>query len=158
MDDMICCFTGHRKIEKRHSLFLVSSLKRVLRRKYEQGFRIFRAGGALGFDTVAALSVLELRRELPEIKLHLILPCKDQDAKWGEYDRRVYRSILAAADSVTYAEEYYIVGCMHKRNRMLVDGSQCCIAYYNGNRSEKSGTEYTFRYAQGKNVEIINVW
>ena len=158
MNGKICCFTGHRRIEKRHSLFLVSTLKRVLRKKYEQGFRIFRAGGALGFDTVAALSVLELRSELPDIELHLLLPCRDQDARWGEYDKRVYRSIVSLADKVTYAEEFYVVGCMHKRNRMLVDGSQCCIAYYDGVGNEKSGTEYTYRYASGKNIEIINVW
>lgn len=158
MNDLICCFTGHRKIERRHSLFIVPSLKRVLRKKYQQGFRIFRAGGALGFDTAAALSVLELQRELPDIKLHLILPCKDQDSRWNEYDRKVYRSILSAADRITYAEEFYLPGCMHKRNRMLVDGAQCCIAYYNGLQTGKSGTEYTCGYALQKNVELINLW
>jgi uncharacterized phage-like protein YoqJ len=157
MNELICCFTGHRRIEAKHSLTLVSSLKNVLRQKYRQGFRIFRAGGALGFDTVAALSVLELRGELPEIKLHLILPCKDQDAKWGFYDKKVYRSILNEADAVVYAEESYLPGCMHKRNRMLVNGAQCCIAYYNGSESGKSGTEYTYRYAMSKNIELINL-
>lgn len=157
MEGLICCFTGHRKIEKRHSLFLVPSLKKIIRQKYAAGFRIFRAGGALGFDTVAALSVLELRRELPEIKLHLILPCRDQDARWGEYDRKVYRYILSEADSVVYAEKFYVSGCMHKRNRMLVEGARCCIAYFNEDKVEKSGTEYTFRYAQSKDLEMINV-
>ena len=158
MNELICCFTGHRRIERRHSLFIVPSIKKVLRKKYQQGFRIFRAGGALGFDTAAALSVLELRGELPDIKLHLILPCRDQDSRWNEYDKRVYRSILHAADEIVYAEEYYVSGCMHKRNRMLVDGSQCCIAYYDGAESGKSGTEYTYKYALQKNLELINLW
>ena len=153
-----CSFTGHRKIERRHSLFLVPSVKNVVRKKYRQGFRVFRAGGALGFDTVAALAVLELRRELPEIKLHLILPCKDQDARWGDYDRRVYRSILKSADSVVYADEAYVSGCMHKRNRMLVDGSACCVAYYNGDDNGGSGTAYTFKYAMKKEIELIYLW
>lgn len=158
MDELICCFSGHRRISGRHSLFLVSSLKKVIKNKYKQGYRIFRAGGALGFDTVAALSVLELRRELPDIKLHLVLPCKNQTAKWNGYEERIYYSILDQADSVVYAEELYTAGCMHKRNRMLVDGAQCCIAYYDVRKSEKSGTEYTCNYALSRNVEVINLW
>ena len=33
----------------------------------EQGYRYFGAGGALGFDTLAAQTVLELRSEYPDI-------------------------------------------------------------------------------------------
>ena len=132
-----------------------ASLKRLLAQKYDEGYRIFRAGGAMGFDTAAALSVLELRQLHPDVKLELILPCKDQTAKWRERDVKIYESILARSDSVIYAEEYYVSGCMHKRNRMLVNGAACCIAYYNGG---SGGTAYTYNYAKQMGIEVINIW
>lgn len=156
ISEKICCFTGHRDIEKRHAFGLHSRLMKLLRDKYRQGYRIFRAGGALGFDTLAALCVLDLKKEYPDAVLDLILPCRDQTARWKPHDVEIYESILQRADSVTYAEERYTGSCMFKRNRMLVDGSHCCIAYYSG--SGRGGTHYTWNYAQSKGVETVNVW
>ena len=154
MNDKICCFTGHRTVDGRHLYSLPGRLSRLLEELYRRGFRVFRAGGALGFDTVAALSVLDLRRSHPDVRLELILPCRDQTAKWRPSDVEVYNAILSRADSVTYAEETYNPYCMHKRNRMLVDGSHCCIAYYNGG---SGGTRYTYEYAHHCGVKVINV-
>ena len=54
MREKTVCFTGHRIIEpeKRASLFaqLIDEIKSLL----EAGYRYFGAGGALGFDTLAA--------------------------------------------------------------------------------------------------------
>lgn len=52
----------------------------------ENGYRYFGEGGALGFDTVAALTVLELKSVYPDIKLILVLPCKKQTRGWSETD------------------------------------------------------------------------
>jgi uncharacterized phage-like protein YoqJ len=54
----------------------------------------FYAGGALGFDTIAALTVLRLKKLYPQIKLCLILPCKNQTKMWSESDRAIYEGIL----------------------------------------------------------------
>lgn len=45
-------------------------------------------------------------------------------------------------------------GCMHKRNRHLVDNSSACISYLTEN---KGGTFYTVNYAKSKGVEVINI-
>ena len=156
MNEKICCFTGHRVIERKHLGRLQKKLYKLLREKYDEGFRVFRAGGALGFDTLAALSVLDLRRDFPDVKLELKLPCHDQTSMWKDADIEIYNSILSRADSVEYAEPRYTNYCMHKRNRMLVNGAHCCIAYYNGSGS--GGTRYTCNYASEHGVEIINVW
>lgn len=76
------CFTGHRHMEREEALRLPALLDSVIRELYNRGARIFRAGGAQGFDTVAALKVLELREQLPGLRLELILPCRDQTAGW----------------------------------------------------------------------------
>lgn len=59
----------------------------------ENGVVNFVTGGALGFDTLAAQAVLELRQRYAHIKLQLILPCKNQTAKWRTADQIVYENI-----------------------------------------------------------------
>ena len=148
------CFTGHRNIGRGAALTIPTKLKRLLRELIERGARRFRAGGAVGFDTVAALCVLELKEEFPDIRLELVLPCRDQTKSWGESDRYVYEYILSAADSSEYVTDHYTPWCMHERNRRLVNESQVCIAYLE--RSE-GGTAYTYNYALQKGLEVINV-
>ena len=88
------CFTGHRSIPKDSAIYLPARLKSLLEELIAQGACRFRAGGATGFDTVAALCVLELREKHPHINLELILPCHDQTKNWGEMDKRVYEYII----------------------------------------------------------------
>ena len=38
----------------------------------------YGAGGALGFDTLAAQTVLDMKKEYPQLRLILVLPCEDQ--------------------------------------------------------------------------------
>ena len=120
-----------------------------------QGVSHFGAGGAIGFDTIAALCVLEIREIYPQIALDLILPCKDQSNTWDELNKRTYNYILSNADSVEYISDKYAAGCMYERNRRLVDGSRYCIAYSTHN---SGGTAYTCSYASKRNLEIINIY
>ena len=57
---MTVCFTGHRHIAYEAAVRLPSVLEEVLIGLVERGATTFRAGGAIGFETVAALKVLEL--------------------------------------------------------------------------------------------------
>ena len=59
----------------------------------EQGYRYFGTGGALGFDTLAAQTVLELKNKYPEIKLILVLPCENQTQGWERADIEEYERI-----------------------------------------------------------------
>ena len=154
-NNYICCFTGHREISSKDTRRIPTALKKILFDEYSKGARVFRAGGALGFDTLAALSVLELKKKYPDVILELCLPCRDQSEKWTWYSKKIYNHILKNCDCVKYASEYYTRSCMFDRNRMLVDGSRVCIAYYMGG---SGGTAYTFNYAIRQGVEIINVF
>lgn len=120
----------------------------------EQGYRYFGCGGALGFDTLAAQTVLEMKNEYPEIRLILVLPCCNQMRCWKEADIAEYERIMKAADKVTYTSEQYYSGCMHKRNRHLVDNSSLCICYLT---EPSGGTAYTVNYARTQGLKIINV-
>lgn len=114
----------------------------------------FGAGGALGFDTLAAQCVLSLRKRYSHIKLILVLPCTTQTKGWSKDDIAVYEEIKSQADKVVYTSHDYFRGCMHKRNRHLVDNSSACISYLTEN---KGGTFYTVNYAKSKGVEVINI-
>ena len=151
----ICCFTGHRVIAQTHMTELCAALDETLRELYDKGVRRFRAGGAMGFDTVAALRVLVLKkRGAEDARLDLILPCRDQTARWPAPAVRDYNFILARADSVVYVSEHYTAGCMHDRNRALVNGSDYCVTYCLENRG---GTAYTVAYALKAGVTLINL-
>lgn len=152
--EMTVCFTGHRTIAPEDARSLAEVTEREIRRLIGLGAVRFRAGGACGFDTVAALKVLELKKEFPEIRLELILPCHDQDKKWRVNERLIYARILEHADSVSYTSEKYTSRCMLARDRELVKGSDVCVAYL---RRQSGGTAYTVRFAKSEGVEVINL-
>ena len=121
-----------------------------------EGYSRFIAGGALGFDTLAAKAVLEAREKYPEITLHLALPCPEQTKMWKPDQIRIYEEILERADSHEYVCEHYTRFCMAARNRRMVDCSSAVIAYYDG--SGKGGTAMTVGFAEKKGLRIINVF
>lgn len=148
------CFTGHRHIpdDERHAI--MTRLRETVVLLISRGYRYFGTGGALGFDTLAAETVLSLRDEYPHIKLILVLPCKDQTAKWRDADVRVYNDILTRADKVRYVCEEYTNGCMLMRNRHLVDNSSVCVCYLT---KTSGGAAYTARYAKECGCEVKNL-
>ena len=157
MREKICCFTGHRKIDERYVFSLDQALKQRLETLVEEGYTVFRTGGAVGFDTMAALNVLLLKKKYGFVRLELYLPCRDQDKKWHDSYKKIYNFILNNADSVTYVSESYTPHCMFKRNRALVDGSDLCLAFCNP-ASVSGGSVYTVNYAKEKNVKQENLF
>lgn len=149
-----CCFTGHRVIPEGMYYALQAKLEKTLVSLIESGVCYFGAGGALGFDTLAAETVLQLRYQYPQIKLIMVLPCADQAAKWGEYDRDRYEDILLRADKVVYIGRDYTPYCFSQRNRHLVDHSQVCVCYFTG---EDGGTKQTVNYAEKKGLRVLNL-
>ena len=152
-----CCFTGHRQIPPEERAKITSRLERVITSLYQKGIRYYGAGGALGFDTIAAQTVIRLRESCPGMKLILVLPCLTQTKGWRTEDVAEYEYIKAQADKVVYTSQQYTKGCMFKRNRHLVDGSSVCVCYL---IKDNGGTTYTVRYAKTQGLEIINlaVW
>lgn len=146
----ICCFTGHR-ILPNDPTFL-PRLEQVICDMAANGVTCFFAGGALGFDTLAARTVLRLKMAQPALSLVLMLPHKGQADKWSGRDFLVYEAIKRGADQVIYVSEEYDPMCMFRRNQRLVDASSHCICFL---RKERSGTAYTVRYAKRQGIPIV---
>lgn len=148
------CFTGHRQIPASQGRPVVQALRREIDRAAGAGFTRFYAGGALGFDTLAALTVLEMRKTMPQLQLYTVIPFAGQDNRWPTEDRELYRYILERADHVEVLHRQYADGCYHERNRYMVDHSELCIAYL---RRRSGGTYYTCRYAQQQGCPVRNL-
>ena len=154
MRNQTCMFTGHRIIPLSRRDLLWNSLLDTVSSLYESGVCDFIVGGALGFDTMAAKAVLELKKKAGDVKLHLYLPCKEQDKYWSAKDREIYKTTLDKADSIIYVSEQYTKFCMHERNRKMVDDAGICVAFL---EKERGGTAYTVNYAISKGLTIIKL-
>ena len=157
MEKEFCCFfTGHRRLPKNR----LDLIKELLREKIkglieDKGVDSFIAGGALGFDTLAAQTVIEMKNEYPFIKLYLYLPCNDQSKQWSAEDRYIWRLIMSQSDGYKYVTDGpYVDGCMQKRNYKMADDALYGIAYC---VMSKSGTGMTMNYAEEHGDVIDNI-
>ena len=156
---LTCCFTGHRpeKLGFERGGAAETELKNrisgaVLRLIQERGVRHFISGMALGVDTYAAQSVLELREVFPEITLECAVPCRGQEKRWKKEDRDVYADILSRADRVTVLQDSYTPFCMQLRDAYMVENADLVLAVWNGS---KGGTAYTVNCARKRGRTIL---
>ncbi len=152
--EQTACFSGHRKLPAKQQAELVLRIKSAVIKLIDNGYRYFIAGGALGFDTLAAQTVLDLKDDYPDIRLILALPCQSQTARWKPDNIEEYEIIKKAADKVVYTSKEYTQYCMYKRNRYMVDNSSACICYLT---EEGGGTAYTVRYANKNGLLVVNL-
>ena len=156
-----CAFTGHRphKFPWRSDetapecVALKKTLAEQIAALAGDGYTDFLSGMAEGTDTWAAQIVLALREDNPALRLHCILPCFDQSAKWLASSRERYRSILEQADSIIFVNRENKRRCMLERDRFLVSYASIVLAIYNGER--RGGTAATVRYARKLGRELI---
>lgn len=148
-----CCFTGNRNIADNEVDAIKAWLDREALRLAGRGIISFWAGGAIGFDTLAAKAVLRLKAKMPDVQLGLALPCKNMHERWSESDRQTLLDCINLADRTIYMSEEYFAGCMHLRNRFLVDNSSACLYYSVCNGG---GTAYTVGYAKKQGLQMIS--
>lgn len=154
MSDSVCAFSGHRLIFRSHKDSLPALLSDTVDALINSGIRRFLSGGALGFDMLAAETILKKKREGLDIELKMILPCRNQPDRWDFASRKRYSDILENADDVFYVSEKYDQFCMKARNRRLIDESDILLCYLT---REHSGTSYTKDYAEMLSRKIINL-
>ena len=108
-------------------------------------------GMALGIDTLYALIAIELN-----LSFIAAIPCLNQESKWIEKSRKVYRDIinnpLCTVHYVTDGE--YTQSCMQKRNEWMVDECNELIAIWDGT---SGGTSNCVKYAESRSKKIHRV-
>lgn len=151
------CFTGHRDLPALLADDIAQRTRQAVVRLAEKGYRFFGAGGARGFDALAAETVLSLRDQYPQIRLILVLPFPEQyrhETGWTRAEIEQCHRLQEQAAKVRILSEGYSSGVYYRRNKHLVNWSSACIAYM---VRQNTGTSYTVNYARSKGLEIINV-
>lgn len=149
-----CMFTGHRKLPAGSCLEISQAVESCIRDLYLRGITDFYTGGAIGFDSLAAETILRLQAEYPALQLHLALPCYNQEKFWSLEEQMRYKSVLSHAASTVYVSKEYTADCMKKRNLYMVEHSGICVCYLTQNTG---GTFQTVRFAREQGLEIINL-
>lgn len=160
-----CSFTGHRpgKLPWRDDewdwrcVALKARILVMVRELYQQGFRHFITGMARGIDTYCCEMVLRLKEEHQDVVLEAALPCPEQASRWKASDQERYHRLLEQCDLTTLVQKKYTAGCMLRRDRYMVNRSECVIGIYDG--VSAGGTRATLIYAlrQQKRVQIIDL-
>ncbi len=152
MKENTCCFTGHRIIRAEDKEKLQNDLAKAIADIINKGVTTFVCGGALGFDTLAAKTVLMYKKYNSSLRLILAVPCPEQAEKWNRKDKETYEHIKSFADEIHVISKEYTDECMMQRNRFMVDMSSFCIAYF---RNISGGTLKTIKYAKSNGIEIL---
>lgn len=150
------CFTGHRELREPYEFVYNRTLK-IVENLIQKGYKYFGAGGARGFDALAADVVLALKAKYPHIHLILVLPFYkqyDHEKNWTAAEIAQHEKHKKMASKVVYTQEVYSSGCYYKRNRHLVAFSSVCISYQ---YKSTGGTAYTTKYAHDIGVKIIEI-
>ena len=160
--ELTCCFTGYRpskfpfglnKYDKDYINF-ENNLYREIFSSYSCGVRTFISGMAMGFDIIAAETVLSLKKAKKNVRLVCAIPFRNQAKDFPSDWQQRYTDILNVADEVIYICEEYNRGCYFKRNKYMVDNSDVVITWFDG---RTGGTANTIEYALRLGRRVINI-
>lgn len=147
-----CCFTGHRPQKMQIS---ESKLKLLIEEAIvdaiQQGYITFISGMAIGYDIIAAETVLMLRTQYPHIHLICALPHPDFETRWRKEWQCRYHRILSQADLIKVVSPCYSLASYQCRNEWMVSKSSLVIAAYNGTAG---GTRNTIAFAKMNHVPV----
>ena len=153
MKNKAVCFTGHREIPQGDIKKIENKLDIVVNSLISDGYKDFYTGGAEGFDTLAALSVIRAMEKDMSVNLHLAFPYRKNPP--NDIEKRLqYDKILNMATTVTYVNEKYWKFCFHERNRFMVNNTDICVFYLT---KASGGTYYTAKYASDNGKKVINI-
>ena len=157
-----CCFTGHRppKLPWRYNeedarcIALKQPMMDAVESAYEEGYRHFICGMAMGCDLYFCECVLALRQIHADVTIEAAIPCPTQPDAWPTAVRQKYTQMVAECDYETVVSDRYSSTCMQRRDRYMVDHASLLIAAFDGSAG---GTRYTMEYAMRRGLDIVDI-
>lgn len=151
--DKTCCFTGHTIIPPGEESKILIRVRHRLIPLIQSGVTYFGVGGALGFDTMMADLLLELKKENSRMRIIEVLPFGGYRAKWAPEQQLHAKNLDRQMDKIVYLSKEPSRGAYLARDRHLVDGSRYCICYCN---KPTGGTAFTVKYALERGLTVYN--
>ena len=148
--------TGHRTVPVERQYGRSARLVEAVSVACQSGITCFFSGMAMGFDLMAAETILSLKGKYPEIRLIAVVPFRRQSCRWPSMEKERYQNIISRADQVIVLSEHYFHGCLLRRNDFMLEHSCGVIAFYDG--KPYGGTFYTCREARKRCMDIINLY
>lgn len=163
-EPLSCCFTGYRPhkfpfaMNRQNPEYLKMENKLIdaVFSLPDEGCCTFYTGVAMGFDLIAAETVLLLRESSRKaaVRLICVVPFIGQAQSFDPEWKERYESVLRQADLVLTLSDHYFKGCYQKRNEYMVNRSNYIITWYDG---QSGGTRNTLRYAEQQSCRIVNL-
>lgn len=141
--DKICAFFGHREIW----CDISEPLEKAIRAAIADGACVFWVGGYGLFDAYAAGCVRRLKKEFPQISLHLILAylLTEKEDFFAPYDSTIY------PEGLEFVPKRFAI---NRRNRWIVEHCDMIIAYVH---NSYGGAYAACQLAGKKGRRIVNL-
>ena len=114
-------FTGHRTVPVERQDEIRARLVEAVSLACRSGITCFYSGMAIGFDLMAAETVLSLKGRYPDIRLIAVVPFRRRNCRWPSIEKERYQNIVSRADRIIVLSEYYFKGCLLRRNDFMVE-------------------------------------
>lgn len=146
-----CTFAGHREVYGRN---VESSIELAIESilKKDNSF-VFYSGDMGEFDKMCSVAVRTAKRRHPEldIKLMVVLPYMMTKVNTDkDFYKNLYDDIIIPME----LSDAHYKSAITKRNRWIIDRSDCLIAYV---YRDFGGAYTTLKYANRMKKEIINL-
>jgi len=165
MEPLSCTITGHSpqrfKFKYNEQAPLCRSIKTAMAEQiktlHSQGVRLFYVGCAVGVDTWAAETVIDLKQQtdFSDIELFCAIPFPDHTDKFTDGQKKRYQEILSQCTYKEAVNRHYSPVAYKRLNYFMVDKSQYLIAVYDQDKSDRSGLVQTVNYALKNNLQMI---
>ena len=153
MQETTCCFFGHREINETEELKrqLYSIIDNLISYKNVDTFLF---GSKSSFNGLCHEQVTKIREKYPHIKRIYVR------AEFPQIDENYKAYLLESYEDTYYPEKALGAGkaVYVERNRVMINESHFCIAYYREDyspKNRKSGTKLALNYAIKRNKKII---
>ncbi len=153
MQNKICCVFGHRTINL--TVEQIKTLKNHIEMLItEENINTFIFGSKSQFNDLCHNLVSQLREKYPHIKRIYIraeypyIAKKYEEYLLGRYESTCFPERIINAGKARYVE----------RNYIIIQKSDICLVYYEGQENFKSGTYKAYKYAEKNQRRIINAF
>jgi uncharacterized phage-like protein YoqJ len=119
--------------------YIKLAIKKELVALLEEGLEWVIITGQLGTELWAAEVVFDLQDEFPELKLAVLAPFFEQEARWNESNKEWYESVVARADffDIITKRKYESPWQFRVKNQFLIEKTDALILLYD---PEKEGS------------------